>query len=138
MMVGRPSLSSAASAASAATNKSPDAMRGRAAGSSSGTTAGLSRATSTSTGSVSGKRSTLSAEDAQHQKLRGKEIYKQDNSLPGNREREQRDRENSARLAREQAAERSRQLSREWAEKQRLKKLAALAQVSVEQATSLA
>lgn len=88
-----------------------------------GTASQMSRATSSSNGSMSGKRSTLSAEDAQHQKLRGKEIFKRDNSLREDRERERRERELSAKIAREQAAERSRQASRDWAEKQRLKRL---------------
>ncbi len=49
-----------------------------------------------------------------------------DNSLTEDRERERRERENATRLAREQAAERSRQSSRDWAEKQRVKQLVAL------------
>lgn len=88
----------------------------------------VSRATSASTGSVHGsvgKRSTMSAEELQQQKLRGKGIYVRDNSFTVDRERERREREAAAKHARQEAAERSRQLSREWAEKQRLKKLAA-------------
>lgn len=88
---------------------------------------GNSRATSTSTSTGSthsgGKRSTVSAEEAQQQKLRGKEIFAKDNSYTAERERERRDREEAARLARQEAAERSRMLSREWKEKQkRMKK----------------
>ncbi|PKS10433.1 hypothetical protein jhhlp_002184 [Lomentospora prolificans] len=87
----------------------------------------LSRATSVSASSVSGsgKRSTISAEDAVQQKLRGKEILARDNRYANDRERERAEREMLAKLAREQAAERSRQLSREWAEKQRRKAAAA-------------
>jgi hypothetical protein len=93
-----------------------------------------SRATSTSTGSIhrsgstasgrsgQSKRSAVSAEEAAQQKQRGKEVFARDNSYTTERERERRERENAAKLARQQAAERSRMLSREWAEKQRLKK----------------
>jgi len=62
----------------------------------------------------------MSAEDVQQQKLRGKEIYHRDNnSLTIDRERERRGREGAAKMARQEAAERSRILSREWAEKQK-------------------
>jgi hypothetical protein len=101
-----------------ASNRSPQ-TRGRAMIDSS--PVDMSRATSSSTGSMSGKRSTLSAEEL---KLRGKEIYKRDNSMTEAKDRERRDREALARAAREQAAERTRQASREWAMKQRQKQLA--------------
>ncbi|EXA54354.1 hypothetical protein FOVG_01835 [Fusarium oxysporum f. sp. pisi HDV247] len=87
----------------------------------------LSRATSTSTGSGGGKRTTLTAEEAYQLRLRGKEIFQRDNtSFTRDRERERREREEATRLAREQAAERSRIASREWAEKKRRKELAML------------
>ncbi|KAF4953891.1 hypothetical protein FGADI_5683 [Fusarium gaditjirri] len=87
----------------------------------------LSRATSTSTGSGGGKRTTLTAEEAYQLRLRGKEIFQRDNtSFARDRERERREREEATRLAREQAAERSRIASREWAEKKRRKELAML------------
>ncbi|KAI1297378.1 hypothetical protein F5Y03DRAFT_369812 [Xylaria venustula] len=79
---------------------------------------GASRATSTSTVSASDKRSSLSTEDVQMQKLRGHEIYRRDNSLTSSRMREKCERETLTKLAREEAAERSRQKSREWAAKQ--------------------
>ena len=72
----------------------------------------------------------MSAEDVQHQKLRGREILQRDNNYLAEREREKRDREEAARLARQEAAERSRMLSRQWAEKQRQKKLTATATVT--------
>ncbi|KAK0705246.1 hypothetical protein B0H67DRAFT_649598 [Lasiosphaeris hirsuta] len=91
-----------------------------------------SRATS-STGSTHGaggsgsvisvsKRSNLSAEEAQQQKVRGREIFQRDNSYVTERERERREREAATARARQEAAERSRQLSREWAEKQKGKR----------------
>ncbi|KAF9870139.1 hypothetical protein CkaCkLH20_12373 [Colletotrichum karsti] len=92
--------------------------RGR--GISQATTASeASRATSTSTSSMSGKRSTLSAEELEQQKLKGRAVFQRDNCYVEDKERERREREINAKLAREQAAERSRQASREWAEKQR-------------------
>ncbi|KAK2061629.1 hypothetical protein LY76DRAFT_603147 [Colletotrichum caudatum] len=83
--------------------------------------------TSTSTSGMSGKRSTLSAEELEHQRHMGKEIFQRDNCYIKDKERERREREWNAKMAREQAAERSRQASREWAEKQRRKQLAATA-----------
>ncbi|SPQ27669.1 1ff71f15-ebca-414c-984f-9426cd9d1187 [Thermothielavioides terrestris] len=94
-----------------------------------------SRATSTSTGSgsirrsgsagsggVSGsKRSVVSAEEAAAQRQRGREVFAADGAYAAARERERRAREEAAVLARREAAERSRMLSREWAEKQRLR-----------------
>ncbi|KAI0458992.1 hypothetical protein F5B21DRAFT_458544 [Xylaria acuta] len=82
-----------------------------------------SRATSTSTNSLSGKRSSLSIEDVQMQKLRGHEIYQRDNSWTDTRMREKCEREALAKLAREEAAEISRQKSREWAAKQEKKRM---------------
>lgn len=84
-----------------------------------------SRGTSSSStvGSGSGQRSSVSTEEVQQQRLRGQEIYKRDNSWSGEREREKREREAIAKLAREEAAERSRQQSREWAAKQARKRM---------------
>ncbi|KAK4455513.1 hypothetical protein QBC34DRAFT_420293 [Podospora aff. communis PSN243] len=96
--------------------------------------AGTSRATSTSTGSIRGsgagngsvtsvsKRSTISTEDQAQQKARGRQIFSRDNGIAAERERERREREAAAKLARQEAAERSRQLSREWALKQKAKR----------------
>ncbi|KAJ0320570.1 hypothetical protein COL5a_009687 [Colletotrichum fioriniae] len=100
--------------------------RGRGT-SQSGTEAQLSRATSTSTGSMSGKRSALSVEEIEQQKVKGREVFHRDNSYTQDKERERREREWNAKMAREQAAERSRQASREWREKQQRSKLAILA-----------
>ncbi|KAI0432901.1 hypothetical protein F5Y09DRAFT_329375 [Xylaria sp. FL1042] len=82
-----------------------------------------SRATSASTGSASEKRSSLSIEDVQMQKLRGRETYRRDNSWTDSRMREKHEREALAKFAREEAAERSRQKSREWAAKQAKKRM---------------
>ncbi|KAL6855389.1 hypothetical protein ACO1O0_006534 [Amphichorda felina] len=79
-----------------------------------------SRATSVST-TVSEMRSSVSLEEAAQQRARGKAIFARDNSYSQDREKERRGREAAARVAREQAAERSRAASREWAERQRQK-----------------
>ncbi|KAF7547936.1 hypothetical protein G7Z17_g7393 [Cylindrodendrum hubeiense] len=87
----------------------------------------LSRGTSTSTGSSTGKRNTLSAVECQQLKRKGKQIFERDNTgYTQDKERERREREAVARVAREEAAERSRASGREWAEKQRRKELASL------------
>ncbi|KAI2465703.1 hypothetical protein F4781DRAFT_14935 [Annulohypoxylon bovei var. microspora] len=78
---------------------------------------------SSTTGSTSAQRSSVSTEDVQQQRIRGQEIYKRDSSWAGEREREKREREAIAKLAREEAAERSRQQSREWAAKQAKKRM---------------
>jgi hypothetical protein len=80
------------------------------------------RAASSSTAtSTSGKRSSVSIEDVVHQRARAKEIFVRDNSYSSIKENEKREREMAAKAAREQAAERSRAASREWAEKKRRK-----------------
>lgn len=81
---------------------------------------------STAAASVHSRGSThsstrLSADEAAQQRVRGKEVFARDNSYTAEREREKRERERAAREAREKAAERSRELSRLWAEKQRVK-----------------
>ncbi|KAK8093823.1 hypothetical protein PG997_000508 [Apiospora hydei] len=81
------------------------------------------RATSSSTNSLGSKRGSVSIEEVQQQRLRGKDIYQRDNSYAQDREKERREREAMARLAREQAAEQSRLRSREWAEKQKRKRM---------------
>ncbi|EAS31731.2 uncharacterized protein CIMG_07210 [Coccidioides immitis RS] len=55
------------------------------------------------------------------QKSRGKEIFGQDRQLVQERERERKEREDAAKRARAEAAQRGRQASREWAERQKQK-----------------
>lgn len=66
----------------------------------------------------------VTAVHAQLQKQRGKEIYQRDQKGAEELEKERREREAAAKKARLEAAERGRQASREWAEKQRAKKAA--------------
>jgi hypothetical protein len=77
--------------------------------------------------SMSGRalQRSVSVTDVQVQRQRAKEIYNRDNKLAEDIEREKREREAAAKRAREEAAERGRQASREWAEKQLVKKMAA-------------
>ncbi|KAG9256323.1 uncharacterized protein F5Z01DRAFT_505526 [Emericellopsis atlantica] len=84
-----------------------------------------SRGTSVAT-SVSDKRSSVSQEDAASQRARAREIWIRDNSYRYEREREKHEREMATKLARAQAAERSRAASREWAEKRRAREQATL------------
>ena len=79
-----------------------------------------SRTTSVST-SVSENRSSVSLEEVAQQRARGKAIFARDNSYSRDREKERKEREAAAKVAREQAAERSRAASREWAERRRQK-----------------
>ncbi|KAI1083885.1 hypothetical protein F5B20DRAFT_525858 [Whalleya microplaca] len=82
-----------------------------------------SHTTSSTARSISSKRSNMSTDEVQQQRVRGSEIYHRDNSWVNDREREKREREALAKLAREEAAERSRQQSREWAAKQARKRM---------------
>ncbi|KAG7285291.1 hypothetical protein NEMBOFW57_009913 [Staphylotrichum longicolle] len=56
-----------------------------------------------------------------HPAARG-QVFARENGYTAEREREKRERENAARVAREKAAERSREMSRLWAERQRVKR----------------
>lgn len=88
---------------------------------------GLTRKPSTKSGpSMSGLhlQRTVSDKEVLVQRQRAKEIYSRDARMAEDMEREKQEREASARRAREEAAERGRQASRDWAEKQRTKKLA--------------
>lgn len=67
---------------------------------------------------------TVSSHEQFAQRQRAKEIYNRDIRATEDIEREKREREAAAKRSREEAAERGRQASREWAEKQRMKKLA--------------
>ena len=59
--------------------------------------------------------------------VKGKEVFNRAAAAKGAAEREKREKEEAAKKARAAAAERGRQLSREWAEKQKAKKMAAAA-----------
>lgn len=65
----------------------------------------------------------VSAFDLAQQKLRGKEVFNRIRVEQDERERAKREKEEAARKARAEAAERGRIASREWAEKQKLKKM---------------
>lgn len=61
---------------------------------------------------------------AQQQKLRGKEVFRRERLELEERERARREKEEAAKRARVEAAERGRLASREWAEKEKLRKVA--------------
>ncbi|KUI58759.1 hypothetical protein VP1G_06032 [Cytospora mali] len=105
-----PSLARTASAASASSVST--AQRGRTSSVDS-SHLGSTRATSSSNGSVvSGtKRRSLTAEEIQQQKIRGRNVYLRDNSLAQEKEREKRERQQAIALARQKYAEQSRMLA---------------------------
>lgn len=78
--------------------------------------AGSNRSGVTGSSTVS-KRSTVSTEEVQKQRQQGKEVFTRDNGYTAERERERHEREETAKKARKEAADRSRMQSREWAEK---------------------
>jgi hypothetical protein len=82
------------------------------------------KASTTSGPSMSGLaiQRTVSSSEVQLQRQRAKEIYMRDMKALEEMEREKREREAAAKKSRLEAAERGRQASREWAEKQRAKK----------------
>lgn len=98
-------------------------FRGRDLHAESSAAVNLHRAASHASSSGSSKRSMLSAEELEQQRLRGQVIYKKDSSFSEERAREKKEREALAKLAREEAAEKSRQKSREWAAKQAQKRM---------------
>lgn len=66
----------------------------------------------------------VSAQEIHAQRQRAKEIYSRDTMVAEDLERERLEREAAAKRAREEAAERGRQASREWAARQLAKKMA--------------
>ncbi|KAF1987971.1 hypothetical protein K402DRAFT_392251 [Aulographum hederae CBS 113979] len=66
-------------------------------------------------------KSVVTAADAALQRMKAREIFNRDRKEKEAKENEKREKEESARRARAQAAERGRQASREWAEKQKKK-----------------
>jgi hypothetical protein len=66
----------------------------------------------------------VSTTEVQLQRQRAKEIYMRDMKALEEMEKAKREREAAAKKSRLEAAERGRQASREWAEKQRAKKAA--------------
>jgi hypothetical protein len=70
-----------------------------------------------------GAKNVVTKEEAIQQKQRAKEIFGRDKAEKEEREREKREKEDAAKKARAQAAERGRQASREWAEKQKARQM---------------
>lgn len=80
---------------------------------------------STNSSSVPGAataKATVTAADVVTQRAKAREIFNRDKVEKEMREKERREKEDAAKKARFQAAERGRQASREWAEKQKVKK----------------
>jgi len=70
-----------------------------------------------------GQKLSVTREDVEQQKARGREVFARNKIEMEKLEKERKEKEDAARKARAEAAERGRQASREWAEKQK-KKLA--------------
>ena len=70
-------------------------------------------------------RPSLTAEESTHQKLKGKEVFGRTKVEIMEREKAKKEKEDAAKKARADAAERGRIASREWAEKQKARKLQA-------------
>ncbi|KAJ9655119.1 hypothetical protein H2198_005975 [Neophaeococcomyces mojaviensis] len=64
-----------------------------------------------------GQKSTVTKEDAVHQKVRGKEVFMRSRQNLEQEQKEKREKEEAARKARAEAAAAGRQASREWAER---------------------
>ncbi|KAK0514190.1 hypothetical protein JMJ35_002807 [Cladonia borealis] len=71
-------------------------------------------------------RSAPTAEDLALQKVKGKEVFGRNRAEMMEREKARKEKEDAAKKARAEAAERGRVASREWAEKQKLRKMEAL------------
>lgn len=85
---------------------------------------GSGQATASSkVGLADDNRSNVTAFEAAQQKIRGKEVFNRIRIEQDERERAKKVKEEAARKARADAAERGRVASREWAEKQKLKKM---------------
>jgi hypothetical protein len=68
-----------------------------------------------------GQKLIVTKEDAAQQKVRGKEVFGRAKAEKEQAGKEKREKEEAAKKARAEAAERGRQASREWAEKQKKK-----------------
>ncbi|OAP55702.1 hypothetical protein AYL99_09854 [Fonsecaea erecta] len=74
---------------------------------------------------ATGQKSTVTKDDVVQQKAKGREVFARSKAETERLEKERREKEEAARKARAEAAERGRQASREWAEKQKKKMAAA-------------
>ncbi|OCT46176.1 hypothetical protein CLCR_01136 [Cladophialophora carrionii] len=79
---------------------------------------------------TTGQKSAITKDDVVHQKAKGKEVFGRTKAELERAEKERREKEEATRKARAAAAERGRQASREWAEKQK-KKIAQQAQAKL-------
>ncbi|KIW63180.1 hypothetical protein PV04_10046 [Phialophora macrospora] len=79
---------------------------------------------------TTGQKSAITKDDIVHQKAKGKEVFGRSKAELERAEKERREKEEATRKARAAAAERGRQASREWAEKQK-KKIAQQAQAKI-------
>lgn len=90
-----------------------------------GTSTSKPRVSSITSHATSAAKPAVTVAAAATQKLKGKEVFNRDKLEKQERERVRREKEDAAKQARAAAAERGRQASREWAEKQKIRKMAA-------------
>ncbi|KAJ4524773.1 hypothetical protein HRR83_000401 [Exophiala dermatitidis] len=86
---------------------------------------------------TAGQKQTVTKEDVAQQKAKGREVFGRTKIEMERAEKEKREKEDAAKRARAEAAERGRQASREWAERQK-KKLALQAQAAAKMASATA
>ena len=100
--------------------------RASVAGPSARTTKGPSlAATSSSRLSMSAATQRVTNGNSAHQSIRGREVFERNKTLIEESERLRKDKEEAAKKARVEAAERGRLASRQWAEKQKARKISA-------------
>lgn len=75
--------------------------------------------------SMTASTTTPTSEDLVHQKVKGKQVFGRARAELEERDKAKKDKEEAAKKARAEAAERGRLASREWAEKQKLRKMEA-------------
>ena len=127
-MAGQSKRLSTLSVAKPSTQPSAEGSTQPSASSSTRVTRGPSLSLSTTTrapSSLGTNRPALTTEESAHQKLKGKEVFGRRKVEIMEREKAKKEKEEATRQARADAAERGRIASREWAEKQKAKKLEA-------------
>ncbi|KAM0806067.1 hypothetical protein BDR22DRAFT_816299 [Usnea florida] len=125
-MAGQSKRLSTLSVAKPSTQPSAEGSTQPSASSSTRVTRGPSLSLSTTApSSLGANRPPLTTAESAHQKLKGKEVFGRRKVEIMEREKAKKEKEAATRQARADAAERGRIASREWAEKQRAKKLEA-------------
>jgi hypothetical protein len=99
----------------------------------SSTTSLATKSRSTSTASGPTSKAPISAQEVAAQRNKGREVFNRDRVEKDAKEKERKEKDEAMKKARADAAERGRQASRDWAEKQKRAALAVKGQAKVEQ-----